>query len=354
MHRLRFCVPRIDLALRKSRVPRADHALRDLSVRARGPKSVSVGAIVKSRIVVELTERDLDILTFVGLAGYVSQPQLAGEFFTSHDRCCRRTRRLADAGYLRVTLAGSRRPFLFSITSEALRALEDRRPAVTTRVRAHGAIRLAGVEHHLAIVDTRLYVAQLVRNGPCPFCESSPRNVAELALWMSAEDRRLASLPFAAVRLRPDAVAEIACSEGVHRIAVEVDCGTETLDVIERKLSRYVLVFEQRAIQQLWWIVTAGERRTAEIANRSHAVSTGGIRTLQHGAITARPIAPPPPVIASSSLLRPRVGSQKPADFERFEREGPPVHDESRGESCGDHERREHSPIAAARTATRP
>src|SRR5688572_23286116 len=84
---------------------------------------------------VVLTERDLDLLTFVGLVGYASQDQLAGEFFTSRDRCRRRTRQLVDVGYLRITLVDSRAPYLLSLTSSGLRVLEAERPEVAERVR---------------------------------------------------------------------------------------------------------------------------------------------------------------------------------------------------------------------------
>src|SRR5690349_4337175 len=106
--------------------------------------------------VVELTERDVECLTLIGLSGYVSLEQLEREFFPSRDRCCRRLRQLFDGRLVQITLAGSTRPNLVSLTHRGLSVVVNHAPDLEGRARLAGAIRLIGVPHHLAVVDARL------------------------------------------------------------------------------------------------------------------------------------------------------------------------------------------------------
>jgi hypothetical protein len=130
------------------------------------PQPVPVGAAVKRsrtartrRGLPPIGERDLDILTLVGLCRFLTTPQVARDLFPTEDRARRRLRQLFDAKLIAVTLTSSTQPNLISLTREGHEMLKAHRPELAARIRRTGLIRLGELERHLLLVDARLYAA---------------------------------------------------------------------------------------------------------------------------------------------------------------------------------------------------
>src|SRR3989338_7001549 len=175
---------------------------------------------------VVLTERDHQLLLVLGLVGYASTEQLCREFFPSLDRCRRRLRALFDARYIAITIAASTASNLISLTRLGQAALEVTLPEAAEGTRLAGAIRLAGVPHHLGVVDTRLYLAALCR-----------AHGHELIAWSGPGSRRVEALGLEGVR--PDGLAEISGGGRLVRQALEYDRGHEPGKGLVAKLARY-------------------------------------------------------------------------------------------------------------------
>lgn len=227
--------------------------------------------------VFEITERDLDLLALVGLAGYLSTAQIAREFFPSIDRCRRRLRQLFDGRLITVTLASSTKPNLISLARPGLSLVLRQRPELNGRVYLAGAIRLAGVEHHLAVVDARLYAAAL----------SALRGVP-LVQWSNGGGALVRELGFSEWHLSPDGVALFANSLVV---AVEVDCNTEPRSTIASKLDRYAGAFNARRLDALWFVVRgSSDRRESVVKLVSERGLASAVRVIDHGLLVARPL----------------------------------------------------------------
>lgn len=235
-----------------------------------------------------LTERDTEILSLIGLCRYVSTEQVAREFFPSEDRARRRVRRLFDAHLIAITMIGSTRCNLISLTSSGRAVLEQSNPDIAKRAQLAGPIRLAGVQHHLAIVDARIYIAATGR-----------AHGTELQRWSSGSDAAARAMSLEAFRLHPDGVAELSFSGGCFRVAVEVDCATEGTPVIASKLERYEQVFSAGIIHELWVVAFGGRRRCESVAQmvRRHRLH-GRTRVLTPEHLKEKPTRAPPPVIA--------------------------------------------------------
>lgn len=232
----------------------------------------------------ELTERDIDLLALVGLVGYASTEQLGREFFPSADRCRRRIRQLFDGQLVAVTLASSTKPNLVSLTRRALGLLAERRPALGERARLAGAIRLAGVRHHLAVVDARLYAAALGSGCGMP-----------LVSWSNAGGDLMRELGLAFWHLVPDGVAVFATATGNRTIGVEVDCaGTESRSVLASKLDRHRQAVSAGALDELWMVVCAGAERRRGVEELVSAAGLGAVaQILDHRQLLIRPVAAP-------------------------------------------------------------
>lgn len=234
---------------------------------------------------VVLTERDLDVLTVVGLCRFVSTEQLSRECFPSLDRCQRRLRQLLDGGFVRVTLSASTEPNLVSLTPTGLTLLADRRPEVGSRAHLAGAINLVGVEHHLLLVDARLYLAVLVRSegGRLLRLEGGQGGLAE-------------ELGLRHAGLMPDGLAELQLDSGTVRLAVEADCGTEVGKILAAKLRRYREAFDTEALAEVWVVVSGGAGRRSGIEALARQVGVAEwtrVMTREH--VVARPVLRPGP-----------------------------------------------------------
>jgi hypothetical protein len=229
-----------------------------------------------------LTQRDRTILTLAGLTRFISTDQLARELFPSIERCRRRIRQLFDRGLITITLAGSRAPNLISLSRRGLAELALLDPATAHHLRLPGPIRLSAVPHHLAIVDTRLYAAALSRKFGLTFDR-----------WSGASTARSRELNLGS--LHPDAIAEFTKLDGsTLTIAIEVDCGTETTEVLEGKIDRYAEL-DDTEVGELWFVVAAGRGRVRTIerllAAKDLAITT---RVISREHVLTRPALNPP------------------------------------------------------------
>lgn len=294
-----FHLHRLDLAVRKSGVS-SYHTLLQLS----GLRSVNAltlplreglmgkqrGKRQKGRPVV-LTPRDRLILRLIGSCRYVSTTQIARELFSSVDRARRRIRQLFDNGYLQITLAGSTSPNLLSLTQEGARIVRTAFPDESENLRLPGAIRLAGVPHHLGIVNTRLYMEALART-----------NKQTMDAWESGAGRLARDLGLPGLGLQPDALAALSDTQSQEIYAAEVDCGTEPLAVLGRKLDRYSLVLqEQGGLDELWVVLAGtGSLRKAGIERLVMQAGLGECtRVFTQEMVVARPVLWPPARVAA-------------------------------------------------------
>lgn len=227
--------------------------------------------------VFEITERDVDLLALVGLAGYVSTAQLAREFFPSFDRCRRRLRQLFDGRLITVTLASSTKPNLISLTRPGLGLVLKRRPELDGRAYLAGAIRLAGVEHHLAVIDARLYAAALGAARGVPLLQWSNSG--------GALERELGLVDW---HLSPDGVAQFVPS---CYVGVEVDCNTEPRSVIASKLERTAGVLRAGLLSAVWFVVRAAPDRRVGIEGLvSERGLSAWVRVIDHALVCTRPV----------------------------------------------------------------
>lgn len=168
-----------------------------------------------------ISERDLDVLTLIGLCRFVTTAQVARDLFTSADRARRRLRQLFDAKLVAVTLTSSTSPNLISLTKEGLEVLKGHRPELAARIRRTGLIRLDELERHLLLVDARLYAAAwgLARGTPLVRWTNNPAAFPGAdALAQFAAGNEIAAVAIRCYRPqeRPDAL---------ERLRVQVEAG---------------------------------------------------------------------------------------------------------------------------------
>ncbi len=202
-----------------------------------------------------VTDRDRKLLRLIGEVGYVSTPQASRELFPSHDRLRRRVKGLTAAKLVSVTVTSSTEPRLLSLTRRGLALLVRKEPELEGKLRLPGPLRLAGVAHRLAVTDAHLYAKGLGQKRGAP-----------LLSWSGPGGSLGAELGLDALGLRPDGLAEFKTPDGSVVIAVEVDRGTETLKVLERKLERYRPAAEDGRLDALWLVVDSGAGRLLTLA----------------------------------------------------------------------------------------
>lgn len=226
--------------------------------------------------------RDLDALVLVGLCGYLSIEQIARDLFPSLDRCRRRLRQMFDAGLVSFAITDSRASTLVSLTAAGIAAVRAKAPELAAHLRRPAPINQAGVEHHLGVVDARLYAAALGERLGVP-----------LVRWANAGGDVAQELGLQARGLRPDGVAEFAAAKGTLRVAVELDAGTEPGSVLTGKLDRYAAVAEAGALDRLWIVAAGPDRQRTLGALVERRGLRGWARVLDHAAVVRRPVALP-------------------------------------------------------------
>lgn len=228
-----------------------------------------------------LTKRDMEILLLIGLCRYLSSEQVARAVVMSADRCRRRLRVLFNAQLISVTLQSSTRPNLLSLTRRGLRLLLEQAPEAASRARLAGPLKYAAIEHHLGIVDCRLYAA--ARGA----AEGTP-----LLRWSNAGGELHRELNLAALHLDSDGIAEFGQPEGrLIRIGIEFDRSTEPLSTLASKLLRYRPAAEDQRLHGLWLVISGGERRIKNLVTTVEAAGlTSWVEVLSHQQIATRPV----------------------------------------------------------------
>lgn len=246
----------------------------------------------RTTIALEVTDRDRQILMCIGVHRYMAVAQLATQFFSSQDYCRRRVRVLFDAGLVAVTLAGSNKSNVVSLTPDGVREVAQVDPDLAATLRLPGTLRAAGLAHHLAIVDCRLYLAALAEAGGPP-----------LIRWLNAEPvvvGRGTRHP----KLLPDGLAELAIGGGVLRLAVEYDAGTESLDVLRRKAARYEQAVGAGDIDEIWFVVAHDGGRLHNIAALAAEAGIGPVtRVMPLAHVVARPVRQPLARVGGQGLV---------------------------------------------------
>ena len=232
---------------------------------------------------VVLTDRDIYIMILVGMCRYCSTDQIAREFFPTKDRCRRRLRQLYDADYIAVTLTSSTEPNLLSLSKYGINELRERKPELADRVRLAGSIRLIGVPHHLAVIDSRLYIKALGEKHDTP-----------LLAWSNAGGSLGQEIGLD-TWLVPDGLAELEVDYDIKRIAVEVDCGTESTKVLRNKLERYYnLDALGIVVNELWFVMATGKQRQNTV---TRLVREAGVdswtKVMSHERLIKRPVQKP-------------------------------------------------------------
>ena len=238
----------------------------------------------KGRPVV-LTQRDINLMIFIGLCRYCSINHIQVEFFYGiHPcRCSKRMRQLFDSYFLNVFLMGSQAPNLYSLAPKGLNELRIRVPELSDRLKLSAPIQQAGIPHHLAVVDTRLYISAVAKKLRTP-----------LIAWSNSGGEITREIGLDEWGLKPDGIAELETENGILRIACEVDCGTETSRVLANKLSKYTAISPLGVIDELWFIVTTGSQRMKTISRLIRQAGISSVTKVMHqDHITQRPIQDP-------------------------------------------------------------
>jgi hypothetical protein len=264
----------------------SDHVvLRDHLVRLLPTKSD-----VDNRVPIGLTARDREILTAIGLHGYLTLEVIDLAFFPSSrpdDRSSTRAYHRLHQFWLwgfveRIELPvsrviGGRRPFLYTLSQRGLRLLDTRaisHDAPPHRRRLDRTSELF-VEHSLTVAAVWANVLALIH----------PRPIT-LGGWVADRDLRARQLrvtdpaggrwlPFL-----PDAYFELHYATGrVQCCLLEVDLGTHALKVMRRKLRAFELFLAEGLFARTWHrddfevlVVAPSEKRLQTITNMARQV----------------------------------------------------------------------------------
>jgi len=246
---------------------------------------------------VVVTERDCNLLILAGLCGYVSLEQIARALFPSSDRARRRNRQLFDAGFIDIKLVDSRLPNLVTLTPEGRSIVRQRWPELGDRLKPTRPIRLAGVQHHLLLVDMRLYLSSVLQRY-LP-------NSATMR-WQGGTGDLARELGFGDWRLQPDAVVELRTDDDeLSYLAVEVDCGTEPMSVLSDKLGKYadmLIATGTNVVTELWLMFVGGAQRGNGLARLVKRVDLADrVRLMSKEHVVDRPVRSVPPVVAQGA-----------------------------------------------------
>lgn len=258
-----------------------------------------------STTVVAITDRDIELLTFVALSAYVSIEQIARELFPSLDRARRRARALFDAGYLMRWHTPSTMPGIYSVTARGCAVLREARPVLAARIRPSRPHSYVGVEHHLGLVDMRCFAAALGELRRTPLIE-----------WSNAGGELARRLGLDRFGLRPDGVAAFQTPDGgTYAIACEYDASTEAIPVLADKLDRYAKLAHAGILDALWIGVPQTGERLSRIARLVIERGLGDwVRLGSRAELVARP---PQPLARAAQIIG------QPNNDARHESKGP-------------------------------
>lgn len=230
----------------------------------------------KSSGVLVLTPRDLDILALLGAVGYASTAQVARDLFPSENRARRRLRELFDAGYVSVSTASSQAPNILSLTPVGRSALLQVAGDVPAQLA--GPVRLLGLQHHLAVVDVRLWLSALAAAG----------EISDFS-WSGGRSERAAELGVTAAGLVPDGICEFSAGGEDQLLAVEVDCGSESAGELSGKLARYGRLWQRLPELQLLVVAAGAPGGAGRLVRLVHGAGLAGAAVVEVEHVVRRP-----------------------------------------------------------------
>jgi hypothetical protein len=242
-----------------------------------------------------LTARDVRILHLLGAVGVATTDQVArGCGFPSRERALRRVNFLRRLGLVEQSAAlGSNAPALVTLTKRGARSIADSFP-LTSEVRVPArALALVTLAHELALgTETYLYIDSLVAK------------TSGLAMCGWHEGRQLATRGSAWARcgLAADIVGELEQDTAAFSLAIELDTGSEGSRQLRSKLTRYVCVFEQGLVDELWIVVPTEQRRASVVTLVESLPIAASTRVLCLVALSGSPVPDPPPRVSTLAI----------------------------------------------------
>ncbi|MFO0590521.1 MAG: replication-relaxation family protein [Polyangiaceae bacterium] len=177
--------------------------------------------------------RDIDVLESLGWAGFLATSQVEHLHFPSRRTAQRRLRALLDHGLVRAHTQGEalQKESVFTLTPLGAEQLIEQRILEPATVKLAHAPRLGKLAHLL-----------LTRDAFVTFVLAEKAALFTLREFRFEEDLgKDASLR--AAGLLPDALVDVAFPGLEERVALEVDCGTETTTTLTKKFTAYRTVF---------------------------------------------------------------------------------------------------------------
>ena len=272
-----------------------------------------------AEVVCQLTPRDRALLRAVARFKAVRSQDLTPLFFSdvSRERCAQRLRRLFDAGFLDVRFGRLSEPNVYSLGEAGRRWAREHGLEVSPVPRGD-------LSHHLVLVH--LWSTLAARLGRNPSVRlSSFRPDWELRQSLGA------MLP-----VIPDALIELGVGGGSHRhrVALEVDLGTEHKSIWQSKLTDYAALLAESPALLDWEefdlavvLVGANPRRHRTISDLVTSLGPHSHWVLRSDEWPDALIDNPPRKAlsagSSSSKKSPLDSSPTPALTSALEEEGP-------------------------------
>jgi hypothetical protein len=207
-------------------------------------------------------KRDVDVLSDLDQAGFLTTSQIQSLRFPSRRTAQRRLRVLLDHGLVRAYLQGEALHLenVYTLTSTGLdRLVEMGHEPYSQRPKRLPSV--SKLQHALRVRDVFIAARRLAREGACHLVD------------FRFDDDLAAEPELRAAKLIPDAIAFLAVAGNLdHRIslAVEVDLGTEKIGTLRTKLMTYRNLLADAIVNQLLVLVTRESRKNT-IANMAVA-----------------------------------------------------------------------------------
>jgi hypothetical protein len=211
-----------------------------------------IGRTTRRRgVVVSVTDRDVAILSMVGMLRFVAVDQIIREFeVASADRIRRVARRLYDGSFLHAAVTHSREATVVSLSRRGLEVLQARDPELAKRIRLpSGSLLPPDWPLRKLTNDVRLFCAALAEVRG-----------ATLLRWSEDSRSLRQATGLDGLRVAPSAVAAFSTPEGAVLVAIELDLPRVSDGRLTSRLSTYRVALS-RAFDSLWLVTDDDEER---------------------------------------------------------------------------------------------
>ena len=207
--------------------------------------------MAKTRVLVEITGRDLQLFQTLNAAGWLHTRQIRDRFFPgkSTNAVCKRLRKLVSGNYLGMTRQNSTECAWYRLAGQGRLALIERDRLAADAITIPSQLPRK-LKHFAAINDLRFAFERLDgENGASLQFFCSERELG-LIPQLFGKASTLVSKLFKAYRLIPDALARIRITDNEDTrdvdVAIEYDAGTEHASFFGRtKIRQYSMLFTQ-------------------------------------------------------------------------------------------------------------